>query len=57
MKALLPGDLMIITDHINNMGTNPLIGPNDATFGSGFPDMSEAYNKELRDVAKEIAAN
>ncbi|MDP4162239.1 MAG: purine-nucleoside phosphorylase [Bacillota bacterium] len=49
------GDLMIISDHINNMGSNPLIGPNDSRFGVRFPDMSEAYSKELRSMAKEIA--
>ena len=50
------GDLMIITDHINFTGTNPLIGPNDSKFGPRFPDMSEAYTKDLRNAAKEIAA-
>ncbi|KYC95189.1 purine-nucleoside phosphorylase [Heyndrickxia sporothermodurans] len=54
-KDYEPGDLMIISDHINNMGSNPLIGPNDSRFGARFPDMSEAYNKELRSQAKEIA--
>jgi purine-nucleoside phosphorylase len=49
------GDLMLITDHINNMGTNPLIGPNDANIGVRFPDMSESYNRKLRDMAKNIA--
>lgn len=49
------GDLMIITDHINFMGTNPLIGPNDSKLGVRFPDMSEAYTKGLRTLAKEIA--
>ncbi len=50
-----PGDLMLITDHINFMGTNPLIGANDERFGPRFPDMSEAYNKELRSLAIQIA--
>lgn len=52
-----PGDLMIITDHINNMGTNPLIGPNHPELGVRFPDMTEAYSKRLRSIAKEVAAN
>jgi purine-nucleoside phosphorylase len=54
-ESFEPGDLMIITDHINNMGTNPLIGPNDSHFGVRFPDMSEAYSKNLRRIAKEVA--
>jgi purine-nucleoside phosphorylase len=54
-ESFSPGDLMIITDHINNMGTNPLIGPNDSRLGVRFPDMSEAYNKELRALAKQIS--
>ncbi|RFU65604.1 purine-nucleoside phosphorylase [Peribacillus glennii] len=49
------GDLMLITDHINNTGTNPLIGPNDDRFGPRFPDMSEAYSRVLQAVAKKIA--
>ena len=42
-----PSDLMVITDHINFMGTNPLIGLNDDSMGERFPDMSEVYNPEL----------
>ncbi|NRD80641.1 purine-nucleoside phosphorylase [Bacillus sp. BRMEA1] len=54
-ESFSPGDLMIINDHINFTGTNPLIGPNDAKLGVRFPDMSEAYSKELRHLAKETA--
>nr|WP_276576114.1 purine-nucleoside phosphorylase [Oceanirhabdus seepicola] len=48
-------DLMLITDHINMMGGNPLIGANYDELGPRFPDMSEAYNKELRTLAKGCA--
>lgn len=50
-----PGDLMIISDHLNMQGTNPLIGPNDAALGVRFPDMSEAYSLRLRTIAKKTA--
>src|SRR5690606_24792052 len=50
-----PGDLMIIRDHINNTGTNPLIGPNDEELGVRFPDMSQAYSPQLRQLAKDVA--
>ena len=49
------GEFMIISDHINLMGDNPLIGENLAEFGPRFPDMSEAYNKELIEVAEDVA--
>ena len=50
-----PGDLMLITDHINLVGTNPLIGPNNDELGTRFPDMSQVYNRELRALAKKVA--
>ncbi|WP_434704988.1 purine nucleoside phosphorylase I, inosine and guanosine-specific [Bacillus atrophaeus] len=53
--AFRGGDLMIITDHINFMGTNPLIGPNEADFGVRFPDMSSAYDKDLSQLAEKMA--
>jgi purine-nucleoside phosphorylase len=49
------GALMLIDDHINFLGTNPLIGPNDERVGRRFPDMSEVYSKRLRGLATEAA--
>jgi len=49
------GDLMVIVDHINFSGTNPLVGPNDETLGPRFPDMSRAYDPALIDLAARIA--
>lgn len=51
------GDLMLISDHINMMGTNPLLGPNIDELGPRFPDMSEAYPENLRSLAREAGKN
>jgi|SRR3954469_5163109 purine-nucleoside phosphorylase len=53
---LTPGMLMIIDDHINLLGSNPLVGANDERFGPRFPDMSEVYSKRLRALALDVAA-
>ena len=48
-----PGKLVLISDHINLMGHNPLTGPNEDSMGPRFPDMSEAYSKRYREIARE----
>jgi purine-nucleoside phosphorylase len=50
------GSLMLIADHLNLMGTNPLLGKNDARFGPRFPDMTETYDTEFQRIAAEEAA-
>lgn len=52
-----PGTLMVIDDHLNLMGTNPLIGPNDERFGPRFPDMTEVYARRLRALAMAAAGD
>ncbi len=55
-ESFKPGDLMIITDHINYMGAHPLIGPNNSEFGPRFPDMTSAYTKSLVELAEQVAS-
>ena len=49
------GDLMVIEDHINLIGDNPLIGPNDERLGDRFPDMSRVYDRDLMKLARTVA--
>jgi purine-nucleoside phosphorylase len=52
-----PGTLMLMDDHINLLGSNPLVGPNDERFGPRFPDMTEVYSNRLRTIAVEAASS
>ncbi len=54
-KKIKPPSLVLITDHMNFTGVNPLIGKNDDELGVRFPDMSEIYSEELRDICKKCA--
>src|SRR3954465_5250992 len=53
--ALTPGTLMVMDDHINLLGSNPLVGPNEDAFGARFPDMTEVYSTRLRRIADDVA--
>jgi purine-nucleoside phosphorylase len=55
-KGFAPGDLMAIDDHINLLGSSPLVGPNDDRFGVRFPDLTHVYSARLRRIADETAA-
>lgn len=50
-----PGELVLIADHINLLGDNPLVGPNDDALGPRFPDLSAAYDPDLRGLARQVA--
>ncbi len=52
--GLEAGDLVLISDHLNLSGTNPLAGPNDDRLGPRFPDQTSVYPKELRDLARQV---
>ena len=52
----MPGQLVLVSDHLNLQGTSPLVGANDDALGPRFPDLSDAYDPELRAAAREAAA-
>ena len=55
-SGFAPGDLMVIDDHINLLGSSPLTGPNDERFGVRFPDLTHVYSPRLRRLAHEVGA-
>ncbi len=55
-EDLTPGELVVLSDHVNLQGTNPLIGPNDDSLGPRFPDMTDVYSPRLRALARDAAA-
>jgi purine-nucleoside phosphorylase len=55
-EHLSPGDLVLITDHINLAGHNPLVGENDQRLGPRFPDMSSVYSTRARSISEDVAA-
>ncbi len=56
LAGMKPGDLALISDHINMLGANPLRGPNFDELGPRFPDMSNLYDAQLRQIARDVAA-
>ena len=52
---IAPGSIVVVTDHLNLQGSNPLVGEWGTEFGPPFPDMSEAYDRELREMARSAA--
>lgn len=55
-ESFRPGTLMLISDHLNLTGRNPLVGPNESQLGTRFPDMTRAYDPRLAELAREAAA-
>lgn len=55
-ETLRPGQLVLVSDHVNLQGTSPLVGPNDDSLGPRFPDMTDAYDPALREAARAAAA-
>jgi purine-nucleoside phosphorylase len=54
-RSFVPGDIMLVTDHINNMGVNPLVGPNVSEHGGRFPDLCNTYSRELNNSLLEAS--